>query len=286
MKTIIFGGSGFLGSHVSEELIKRGHKVTIVDNQRPKLNLLNYKFVKCDILNLKKIKKIISHNSIVYNFAAIADIGDSYLNPSKTIQTNVIGNINILEACRSYKIKRYIFASSIYVYSNQGGFYRASKQSSEIFIEEFSKNYNIPYTILRYGSIYGPRSDIKNGVYKIVHDALKNKKAIYRGTKKAIRSYIYVKDAAKISADVLRKKYENTNVLVTGKIPIKVSQLLIKLKRLLKIKKKLTFLNQTQKGHYDVTPYSTKPKKTIKLFPKKTTKLDNGLAELIKIIKT
>ena len=58
MKTIIFGGSGFLGSHVSEELIKRGHKVTIVDNQRPKLNLLNYKFVKCDILNLKKIKKL------------------------------------------------------------------------------------------------------------------------------------------------------------------------------------------------------------------------------------
>ena len=72
---------------------------------------------------------------------------------------------------------------------------------------------------------------------------------------------------------------------MTGKIPIKVSQLLIKLKRLLKIKKKLTFLNQTQKGHYDVTPYSTKPKKTIKLF-QKTTKLDNGLAELIKIIKT
>ena len=58
MKTIIFGGSGFLGSHVSEELIKRGHKVTIVDNQRPKLNLLNYKFVKCDILNLKKLKKL------------------------------------------------------------------------------------------------------------------------------------------------------------------------------------------------------------------------------------
>ena len=48
----------------------------------------------------------------------------------------------------------------------------------QIFIEEFSKNYNIPFTILRYGSIYGPRSDIKNGVYKIVHDALKNKKAI------------------------------------------------------------------------------------------------------------
>ena len=88
----------------------------------------------------------------------------------------LLENINILDACRSYKIKRYIFASSIYVYSNQGGFYRASKQSSEIFIEEFSKNYNIPYTILRYGSIYGPRSDIKNGVYKIVHDALKNKK--------------------------------------------------------------------------------------------------------------
>ena len=59
------------------------------------------------------------------------------------------------------KSKDIFLQALIYVYSNQGGFYRASKQSSEIFIEEFSKNYNIPYTILRYGSIYGPRSDIK-----------------------------------------------------------------------------------------------------------------------------
>ena len=72
------------------------------------------------------------------------------------------------------------------------------------------------YTILRYGSIYGPRANLKNGLHKIVHDSLKKKKLIYRGTKKAIRSFIHVKDAAKSSVEILNRKFKNKIEYIEG----------------------------------------------------------------------
>lgn len=285
LKILIFGGSGFLGSHVAEELANRNYKVTVVDQKSIIWSNKNINFVKSDILNFKKISKLIKKNNIVYNFAAIADIGYSYKKPLETLKINIMGNNNILHLCSKYKIKRYIFASTIYVYSEQGGFYRASKEASEILIDEYNRIYNLPYTVLRYGSIYGPRTNLKNGLFKIIYDAIKSKKLIYRGSDRAVRSYIHVQDAAKISADILKKKFKNKNILVTGKQSIKIKSLLKSLGRIMKIYKKPIFLNQTQKGHYDVTPFSKRKIKTISCFPKKPLKLELGLKKLIEIIK-
>ncbi len=286
MKAIVFGGSGFLGSHVAEELARRNYQVTVVDQTKIIWSERNIKFIKSDILNYKKLSKIIKKNTIVYNFAAIADIGESYKHPLKTIEINILGNSNILELCAKKKVKKYIFASTIYVYSQQGGFYRASKQSAEILIEEFNRVYKIPYVILRYGSIYGLRTNLKNGLYKIVYDALNLKKLVYRGTKKAIRSYIHVNDAAKISVDVLQKKYENNRVLVSGNNSIKIISLLKILGKILKIKSNPLFLNQTQKGHYDKSPYSIKKEKSFNFVPKNPLKINEGLKNLIEDIKS
>ena len=167
MKIIIFGGSGFLGSFVAEELIKRGHKVKIADIKKTSFKIKKCKFVKVNILNKKNINDQIKGHDVVYNFAAVADIQDAYDNPLLAINTNILGTTYVLEACIKHKVKRFIFASSIYVLSNQGGFYKASKQSAEILIKEYGEVHNLPYTILRFGSIYGPRSNIKNGLYKI-----------------------------------------------------------------------------------------------------------------------
>jgi UDP-glucose 4-epimerase len=286
MKAIVFGGSGFLGSHVAEELARRNYEVTVVDRNKIVWSEKKIKFIKSDILNYKKLSKIIKKNTIVYNFAAIADIGDSYKNPLKTIEINILGNSRILALCAKNKVKKYIFASTIYVYSQQGGFYRASKQSAEILIEEFNRVYKIPYVILRYGSIYGLRTNLKNGLYKIVYDALNLNKLIYRGTKKAIRSYIHVNDAAKISVDVLQKKFENNRVLVSGNSSIKIISLLKILGKILKIKSNPLFLNQTQKGHYDKSPYSTKKEKSFNFVPKKPLGINEGLKNLIEDIKS
>ena len=167
MKAIVFGGSGFLGQYIVQELLSRNYKVTIFDRSYPKNKYLkNLNFIKGDIQNKEKVVNAIKGKSIVYNFAGISDIGDAMINPIKTSKINLIGTLNILEGCKKYKIKRFIFASTIYVLSRQGGFYKASKQSSELFIEEYNKIHNLNYTILRYSSIYGKGADPRNGISK------------------------------------------------------------------------------------------------------------------------
>ena len=175
LKALVFGGSGFLGLHLSNVLFDRGYTVTIADLKKPISIKKGIKFIKLDITKKNKIQEIIKKNDIVYNFAAIADIQESYDNPIKTFQINIMGSAFILKSCIEAKVKRYILASSIYADSSQGGFYRVSKQSSELMTSEFGKVYNLSFTILRFGSIYGPGSDLKNGLLKIVYDAISKK---------------------------------------------------------------------------------------------------------------
>ena len=90
-----------------------------------------------------------------------------YDNPIKTFEINIMGTAYILKSCVLGKVKRYIFASSIYADSSQGGFYRVSKQSSELMTAEYGKVGKLKIQYLRYGSIYGPRSNLNNGLFKI-----------------------------------------------------------------------------------------------------------------------
>ena len=92
-----------------------------------------------------------------------------------------MGNLNVLEACRTNNVRRFIYASTVYVHSRQGGFYRCSKQASEAYVEEYQKIFGLDYTILRYGSLYGPRADHNNGLYRIIKSALENGKVSYEG---------------------------------------------------------------------------------------------------------
>jgi hypothetical protein len=83
----------------------------------------------------------------------------------------------------------------IYVYSRDGGFYQCSKQSAEHYVEEYQRRYGLDYTILRYGSLYGPRSDHRNGLWRIVKSALDAGGVSYQGSSEEIRDYIHVEDA-------------------------------------------------------------------------------------------
>ena len=98
MKAIIFGGSGFLGVNVAQELIKRGIKVIIFDKKKPKKKIKNIKVTIGSIENYKKIEKSIKGCDYVFNFAALADIGDSINHPIKTVTTNILGTVNLIES--------------------------------------------------------------------------------------------------------------------------------------------------------------------------------------------
>ena len=285
MKITVLGGSGFVGSHVADKLTEAGHKVIVYDLRRSKFLKKNQKMIVGDILNKKLLEKAISKSDIVYNFAAIADIDQSISLPVETAKTNILGELNVLELCKKYSIKRHVFASTIYVYSLSGNFYRCSKQAAESFIEEYNKLHNLNYTILRFGSLYGPRSDNTNGIYRIIRSALKRKKMVYEGNKKAIREYIHVEDAANSSVKILNSKYKNKNLILTGQRPKRVYDVMKMKSEILGLNKKFLFKNKSSSGHYIKTPYTYIPKIAKKFSQKVQIDLEKGLSQLIEEIK-
>lgn len=285
-KILIIGGSGFLGSHVADILSEKKYKVTIYDKKKSQFLKSSQKMIISDLKNNKNLDKAIKNSDIIYHFAAMSDIGDCMYKPLESAQANIIFTLKVLELCKKYKIKRFIFASTIYIHSSQGGFYRITKQASEQYIEEYNKKFSIKYTILRFGTIYGLRSNNKNNLTNIVNTATKKKLLKYSGgTSRAVRRYINVLDAARACYQVLNKKFENKTVLITGKQKIKITTVMNILSKLLKFKSKPKFEKKTEYGHYDVTPYNYKKSQEIKLYPEKPLSLKNGLIELIENYK-
>lgn len=286
MKVVVFGGSGFLGSHVADTLADEDHNVTIFDKEESPYLKPYQKMIVGDILDKNAVNKAVKGSDVVYNFAGIADIETAHLEPLKTIESNIMGTTLILEACRKYKIKRFVFASTIYVYSDTGSFYRSSKQACELFIENYNEVYNVPYTILRYGSLYGPRAKDNNWIHNVLKQAITEHKITRHGDGEEIREYIHVKDAAKLSVDILSKKFENENVIITGQQPMKIKDLMMMVNEILGNKIELDFIPVESSIHYEITPYCFKPKAGRKIVSTQFYDLGQGLLECLSEINS
>ena len=142
---LIIGGSGFLGSHVADRLSKDSYRVKIFDIQKSIYIKKNQSFINGNILDFNSLLKATKNCHAVFHFGGIADIEYSNKQPIKTIETNILGTLNVLNACSQNKVKRFILASTAYVYSNKGGFYRASKQCSELLTETFFQEKKLKY---------------------------------------------------------------------------------------------------------------------------------------------
>ena len=280
MKILVLGGSGFLGSHVCDGLTESGHKVRILDCvASPWLRPEQEMFVG-DVLDEKLLEVAIVGCDAVYNFAALADMDEALGKPIETVKVNVLGNAMVLEACRKAQVQRYVYASTVYVYSRDGGFYRCSKQSAEHYVEEFQRTYGLDYTILRYGSLYGPRSGENNGIWRIVKKAIDTSTVCYEGSPEAMREYIHVEDAARASLATLGDEFSNQHIVLTGQEPMRVYDLLKMLGEILGIPKEVEFI-ESESGHYIRTPYAYNPKLGRKYIPPMHVDLGQGLLELI-----
>ncbi|MBI5077292.1 NAD-dependent epimerase/dehydratase family protein [Candidatus Falkowbacteria bacterium] len=260
MKAIVFGGSGFLGSHVADALTDKGHQVVIFDLKESKYLKSGQAMIIGDILDLEKVKQTVSGAKAVYNFAGLADLDRASNLPLETIKSNILGNAHILESIKDEEIERYIFASSVYVYSKAGSFYKSSKQACEAYIEEYSKKYNIPYTIVRYGSLYGPRADDSNPIYRLLKQIIQEQKISYWGSGEETREYIHVEDAARCSVEILEQNFINQHVILSGHHPIKSKEMLTMINEALGNKFPMEFRQENPEDHYQVTPYSYNPK--------------------------
>lgn len=280
MKAIVFGGSGFIGSHVADALSEKGYEVKIFDLKPSIYIKTGQEMVIGDILDKDAVADAVKGCDYVYNFAGIADLDDAETKPLKTVVQNVEGTANILKAATLAGAKRFIFASTVYVYSNKGGFYRCSKQAAELYVEEYQRRYGLDYTIIRYGTVYGPRADHRNSVYRHLRNALTNGKIACAGNGEEVREYIHVKDAARLSVNILGDKHKNQHIIITGHHQMKARDFLYTIKEILDNKVEIEFNKSNQdSAHYTLTPYSFIPKIGYKLTTNRYFDMGQGLLE-------
>ena len=245
---LVTGGSGFIGSHVVNSLIKRKNRVTVFDIKTPKRN--DVKFIKGSILNKNSINSALRNVDVVYHLAAVSDINKVKSIPVKTIETNILGTTYLLEAAKKFKIKRFIFAGSIFSYGNAGNVYTTSKSASEDIIKNYQLLYGQAYTILRYSTAYGPKNRTVDAISIFVRRALKNSSLIVHGDGKQKRNYIYVEDLAEGSMIALKNISKNKTVTLSSKKNIKIIDLSKTIIKLTKSKSKI-IINKKKKRFDD-----------------------------------
>ncbi|MDC1174972.1 NAD(P)-dependent oxidoreductase [Bacteriovoracaceae bacterium] len=284
MKILVTGGSGFLGSHVADALSADGHEVTIYDLKKSRYLRSNQKMILGDLLDRDALESAIEGVDIIYHFGALADIDVAKHNPVPTMEINIMGTVFIMEAARKFNIKRVVLASSIYVYSRTGSFYKVSKQTCEQLLETYKAQHNIDYTILRFGTLYGTRSDKHNSVYRYLSEALETKKVDFKGSGDEVREYIHVTDAAKISAEILNDKYKNQAFILTGHHRMTLMEMLVMIKEILGGNVDIKRNDEINLSHYTQTPYSYSPKVGKKIVSNTYCDLGQSLVEILEEI--
>jgi UDP-glucose 4-epimerase len=286
-KILVFGGFGFLGHYLVHELLKRGYKVTIADIHENEKLESEITYVKCDITIKENVKNVFENKQFdfVYNLAGFANLDTAIKYPIETIQLNIIGNMYILEQCVKNNVSRFVYASSAYAMSNKGSFYGISKLASEKIVEEYLKKYSLPFTILRYGSVYSERSYDNNYIYNLVKSAVLDGEINHNGDGNELREYIHAADASKLSVDVIESEdFKNLHVILTGNERMKRSDLFNMVKEILNDQVDINYLNDGYHNHYNFTPYSFEPSVCRKLSANPHIDMGQGLLECVRSV--
>ena len=277
MNILVTGGAGFLGSHVADALSEAGHKVTIFDIRPSPYLRSDQQMVIGDIMDFKLLQTLVLLQDVIYHFAGIADIDECTKRPVDTARINILGSVQLLEACHRAKIKRFVFASSAYVFSDAGYFYKSSKRSCESFIEDYANLYGLRYTCLRYGSLYGERADEHNSIYRMIRQAIKDGKITYHGEGNEMREFIHVRDAARSSVSDFGPEFENSHIILNGTEKMSYMELLEMIKEILGHRVKIETVPSVPKAHYKITPYNFSPKLGKKLISNPHIDMGQGL---------
>ena len=245
MKILVTGGAGFIGSHVVDLLIKKGHDISIIDNlstgKKENLNK-DAKFYKADIKS-KFVEGIFKKEKfdVIVHHAAQINVRKSILDPVFDAENNILGSLNIIALSKKYNIKKMLYASSggacygepVYLPCDEKHPvnpicpYGVSKYAVELYLNQSG----VKHCILRYGNVYGPRQDPlgEAGVIAMfTNKIMKNKIPVVFGDGKQTRDFVYVEDVAK--ANLLALEKEGTFNIGTGK-KISVNEVYAALKK-------------------------------------------------------
>ena len=154
-----------------------------------------------------------------------------------------------------------------------------------MFVKEFNNQFNLNYTILRYGSLYGLNSSSKNGIKRLLSQAITKKEIQYKGNPNDTREYINVDDAAEISANLLEAQYKNKTLIISGVDKFKAEELFRIFGEILNKKIKVKYQKNLDNKHYNMTPFSYSDDITKKIIPRKYIEFGEGILKLINEIK-
>lgn len=255
-KVLVTGGAGFIGSHLVEELVAKGHQVTVLDNLTTgkQENLASVKdkitFIKGDISDVNLLKKAFAKQEYVFHLAAIASVPFSVEHPLETHEINTTGTLKVLIAARDAKVKRVIYSSSAAVYGDEPSLpkketsplkpqtpYALTKLTGEQYTIMFSALYGIETVALRYFNVYGPRQDPKSpysGVITKFITALKNKTSpTIFGTGIQTRDFVYVKDVVQANIKAMTANSAGKVFNIASGVQVSIREMLEHLNEIL-----------------------------------------------------
>jgi UDP-glucose 4-epimerase len=236
-RALVTGGAGFIGSHLVDHLIKRGHRITVVDNlssgRRAFVNPAA-RFYRLDIQS-PRIKNLFKKGRFdyVFHLAAQKNIRVSTKDPVFDARVNILGSLNILENCRKYKVKKFVFASTTGVYGEAKEVptketypvrpvspYTVAKLAVERYLDYYNEYYQLPSAVLRFANVYGPRQDAsgEGGVVAIfAKKVVANRAPTINGDGRQTRDFLFVDDAVSAALVALRKSVIGTYNIGTGR---------------------------------------------------------------------
>jgi UDP-glucose 4-epimerase len=304
MKILVTGGAGFIGSHVTDAYIAAGHQVMVMDdfssgvqtNVNPKARV-----VRMDIRS-EKAKEVFASEKfdVVNHHAAQMDVRRSVTDPVFDAGVNILGTLNLLENCRQFGVKQFIFASTGgAIYGEQDYFpadenhptrplspYGISKLSVEKYLFYYKEVHGMRYAILRYANVYGPRQNPHGeaGVVAIFTTRmLSGGQPVINGDGKQTRDYVFVKDLVRAGVAALEFKNSETINIGTG-IETDVNELFRTLNHLTGANIKEVHA-EAKKGEQMRSVLTAE--KAFKLCGwKPTVTLEQGLAETVAFFKT
>ncbi|MDP4090095.1 MAG: NAD-dependent epimerase/dehydratase family protein [Bacillota bacterium] len=223
MRIIVTGGAGFIGSHIVDALLKEGHSVAVIDNlsHGSRLNVdAGAKLYIADIRS-KDIEDIFEEfkPEVLCHHAAQIKVPVSVGNPILDADINILGSINLLEACRKFGVEKVIYPASAAIFGEPKYLpideehpldmisgYGVSKHTVEHYLKVYNELYGLKYTIFRYANVYGPRQDSsgEGGVVSIFSEKfLMREQPVIFGDGNQTRDFVYVEDVAKANIQAL-----------------------------------------------------------------------------------
>lgn len=246
---LVTGGAGFIGSHLVDLLLDKGHKLTCIDNLylgrikniQHRLKDKNFKFYKLDVLSFKGLNEVFKEGGfdVVFHLVANSDIKQRSADTKLDLRLNFLSTYNVLEAMRLNNVKEIVFASTSAIFGKTDklitedtgpltpiSFYGASKLAAEAYISTYVNNFGLRAWLIRFPNVVGGRAT--HGIlYDIMRRLKKNKKVLtVLGNGKQEKPYMYVKELVEGMVFIWRKAKGNYNCFNLGPTStIKISKI-------------------------------------------------------------